>query len=869
MDICATEDHEMLTLRVKSGKLVADSYAKETVKFLSGLPYQKSTASSSTKFQHSQTRAVVRSGDNQQPDFHLRIDGMRAVCDWWWQKDEQLNFLRLLGFWLGHGSMSVREGLVIISQRKLECTAWLIDLLDEVFPRSWYRCSAGTDEDGETFNYFIRCPPLFEYLRQMAIGPRGYNPLEPQQLRKYPHFDRSAEVERAESASPYYVLTGCGRGNRSTWTEPAMMAALRMGTVRRPCYVCADASGVRLTCSGERCRHVDAITRAHPACVDVADEEAFAEPWLCDDCSGKKRRRTASASDSVETKAALSDEVDEETAVFLEREVSDDIIAPAFTAKALEMSEDPVETALDAVLAEETEETAADAWVTAVAGAQIVATGIVWNGGVWDIAKDRTWFYHKRWMGPNVAGTFANLSKRQAIALLEGFCRADGLWAGVQFADAAREQPTGNWQCSNSSFPLIDHLMLISQLAGARVDLSRSKKAGTVTNSFKKKSKNKKGRTVKYKVDLWTLYLGFNKTYSAEDVWVARLAKPVDATNVAARGYHQYEDDGHVYDITVADNHNFLASRLALKAIRAAPGAEVTRDVRAGPVYVGNCSFGDFAALSDEVDEATAAFLKREVSDGIIAPSFTPQALAVLKSKKEGAYIILQADAAYSPPPFEYRELYGLCFAQLRNSAALTPAAFQRVVTSEQSTLPPAAVRDLLVACITAKYTQSNSVVYAKDGQTIGVGAGQQSRVDCVKLAGDKAEVWWMRQHDRVKQLPLKPTVKRVERVNARIAFIEGEDMTVAEREEWQLQLTQPTQPLSREEKAQWLQQLQGVSLCSDAFFPFADNIHQCARRGVHFIAQTGGSRQDQQVIDAANRYGMRMAFTDIRLFHH
>ena len=280
-------------------------------------------------------------------------------------------------------------------------------------------------------------------------------------------------------------------------------------------------------------------------------------------------------------------------------------------------------------------------------------------------------------------------------------------------------------------------------------------------------------------------------------------------------------------------------------------------------------SFGDFAALSDEVDEATAAFLKREVSDGIIAPSYTAAALQLLRSKKERSYIILQADASYSPPPFEYRELYGLCFAQLRNSTSISPVSFQRIVTADQTPLPPHAVRDLLVACITAKYTQSNSVVYAKDGQTIGVGAGQQSRVDCVKLAGSKAEVWWMRQHERVAALPLKQSVKRVERVNARIAFIEGEDMTEAEREEWQLQLTRVEQPLSREEKAAWMKQLSGVSVCSDAFFPFPDNIHQCARRGVDFIAQTGGSKQDQLVIDAANRYGMRMTFTNIRLFHH
>lgn len=279
------------------------------------------------------------------------------------------------------------------------------------------------------------------------------------------------------------------------------------------------------------------------------------------------------------------------------------------------------------------------------------------------------------------------------------------------------------------------------------------------------------------------------------------------------------------------------------------------------------CSFGDFAALSDEVDAETAMFLKREVSDGIIAPSFTPEALEILKQKKSGSYIILKADPEFQAPEVEYREVFGLCFAQHRNTATFNRDSFKQVVT-QKNDLTEAAVTDMLVASITAKYTQSNSVVYAKDGQTIGVGAGQQSRVDCVKLAGAKAEVWWMRQSPKAKELTFKPDVKRVDRVNARIAFIEG-GMSDWELKLWEAQFTTKVQPLTESDKSAWMQGLKGVAICSDAFFPFADNIHQCARRGVQFIAQAGGSVQDKQVTEAADSYGMTMSFTGTRLFHH
>jgi phosphoribosylaminoimidazolecarboxamide formyltransferase/IMP cyclohydrolase len=278
-------------------------------------------------------------------------------------------------------------------------------------------------------------------------------------------------------------------------------------------------------------------------------------------------------------------------------------------------------------------------------------------------------------------------------------------------------------------------------------------------------------------------------------------------------------------------------------------------------------SFGDFAALSDPVDEATAEVLRTEVSDGLIAPDYTPAALEVLRRKKGGAFIVLQAREDYQPPELELKDVYGVTFAQRRNDVQLGPAHLERVVTRARA-LPAEAARDLLLAAITVKYTQSNSVGYALDGQMIGVGAGQQSRVDCTRLAGRKAEVWWLRQHPRVLALPFKPAVRRVERTNARVRYIEG-DSTPPEYAAWQALFEPVPPPLAAEEKAAWLARLRGVSLASDAFFPFRDSIDQAARRGVSYVVQPGGSVADDEVIRACDEYGMAMALSGVRLFHH
>jgi len=278
-------------------------------------------------------------------------------------------------------------------------------------------------------------------------------------------------------------------------------------------------------------------------------------------------------------------------------------------------------------------------------------------------------------------------------------------------------------------------------------------------------------------------------------------------------------------------------------------------------------SFGDFCALSDEVDECTAKLLSKEVCDGVIAPGYSAEALEILKQKKKGSFIILQASADYVAPEIEYREVYGLCFAQKRNTAAITLQQMENIVTKNKE-LTLQAKQDLVLATICLKYTQSNSVGFAIDGQMVGVGAGQQSRVDCVKLAGSKVETWWARQHPKVLALKFKEDVKRTARLNARVQYIEG-DFTPQSRVQFDSLFETLPEPLTTAEKAEWFSTLKGVSLASDAFFPFPDNIDIASLRGVTYISQPGGSIQDEQVTAACDGYGMVMCFTDTRLFHH
>lgn len=279
-------------------------------------------------------------------------------------------------------------------------------------------------------------------------------------------------------------------------------------------------------------------------------------------------------------------------------------------------------------------------------------------------------------------------------------------------------------------------------------------------------------------------------------------------------------------------------------------------------------SFGDFAALSDVCDESAAAFLRREVSDGIIAPGYTEGALAILRQKRGGRYLVLEIDPAYEPPALERREVFGVTFTQARSTARIDAPLLQNVVTARRS-LPDAAVRDLLVALVTLRYTQSNSVCLAWHGQAVGVGAGQQSRLHCTRLAADKADLWRLRRHEKALALPFLPQVGRPARDNATAQYLGGDADALLADGAWQALFSHRPEPLTAAERADWLAAAADVSLGSDAFFPFADSIERAAQSGVAFIAQPGGSVRDAEVIAACDRHGMAMAFTGVRLFHH
>ena len=279
-------------------------------------------------------------------------------------------------------------------------------------------------------------------------------------------------------------------------------------------------------------------------------------------------------------------------------------------------------------------------------------------------------------------------------------------------------------------------------------------------------------------------------------------------------------------------------------------------------------SFGDWISLSDECDRATALLIKPEVSDGIIAPGYTDEALEILQAKKKGNYNIVKIDPAYRPAPIERKQVFGVTFEQGRNEFVIDDALLGDIVTRNHD-LPESARRDLIIALITLKYTQSNSVCYAKDGQAIGIGAGQQSRIHCTRLAGQKADNWLLRQHPRVLELPFVKGLGRADRDNTIDVFISDEPDEVLAEGRWQRFFTEKPQPLTREEKRGWLDQQTGVALGSDAFFPFGDNIERAHRSGVCYVAQPGGSIRDDQVIETCDLYNMVMCFTHMRLFHH
>ena len=280
------------------------------------------------------------------------------------------------------------------------------------------------------------------------------------------------------------------------------------------------------------------------------------------------------------------------------------------------------------------------------------------------------------------------------------------------------------------------------------------------------------------------------------------------------------------------------------------------------------CSYGDWAALSDVCDEATARYLALEVSDGVIAPGYTPKALEILQTKRKGGYNVVEIDPNYVPKPIEHKDVFGITFEQGRNNFLINDELLEHVVTQRKE-LPVEARRDMLLALITLKYTQSNSVCYVKDGMTIGVGAGQQSRIHCTRLAGQKADNWWLRQHPKVLGLPFVSNIRRPDRDNAIDVYLSEESGDLLDNGAWKNTFVLEPQPLSAERKKEWISKMAGVTVGSDAFFPFGDNVERAHKSGVEFIVQPGGSIRDDHVIATCDKHGIAMAFTGMRLFHH
>ena len=494
MDVIATRHHRMLLAQLKSGHLdtrLPLSY--ETVQQLLDLTYDTADESKSSRFEHSSVRAALCAGLNRQPAVKVVISGLRRVCDWWWAQDQQLAFLTFLGVWLALGSLDAQCGAVLIPQPKEEASAWLVELLDAVFPRCWHRglAETGRRKDGTTASscYLIDCPPLSAWLRVMAVGPLGYNPSEPSARRRYPHFAYDPDLSAQQLRPPHRQP-----GKLDGWTEEDMLAAITASADARSGYCCSGA----IDCRCARCWPSQRV-----------DLNGFTSSLLEDE-----RRPVMNSPVVVAVMAARRGAVETQ------------VVDPPDT-DAADMRE---------------------------------------RSGDVD---------SKRWLGDaNVGAVFSRLSRRQAVALLDGFCRVDG---GAVEYDQKSCAPSGCWRCSSSSIPLIDHLQLIAQLAEASVEVALHS-ASSDTQDIDE------DQHVAFSADRWQLRLTFSRP-SRCPVPMTQLGRPVDVSaDVEARGYYQYEDDGRVYCIQVADNHNFLTQRLCRRRL---DGGGL--GVAARAVFVGNC----------------------------------------------------------------------------------------------------------------------------------------------------------------------------------------------------------------------------------------------------------------------------------------
>ena len=663
MDVIATHDHRMLIATISAGRATLQNVGYQPVGALLGLTYQVPAPSTVTKFSDSRSLHVICAGNSHQAAVKIVIPGLERICAWWHEQDEQRSLLQLIGFWVGDGHLDAANGVVLIAQKKAGSKAWLEQLLRRLFPRCssrWWSATPKSPRDPAMLTYEISCPPLYNYLRLMAVGPAGYNPRDPQHVRSYPHFSKESTLAREEQSSAYYQPDNI-HGHVSRWTEEEMLADMRDGATAiraaeyaadpERCCWCHGAESKRgsktVLCDGDGCRR-----GGHLRCAGLSAMPK--DDWLCRICSdaGEEKQADGSAAAGDEAGTApptqsmgvrAEDEEAEEAAsppagcsiccrredagallhchgnedaegatVLCPSQAHDDcvgLIGPWWcysctreqsgvatarvrgAAQVRQVADAAIVAAVDADDGAEND-APRRAWAVkdtegeAAVGAKLRVAGktVWWNNGWWIIINAH-WYYLKRWLGDQqqIADVYSRLSREQAIALLEGFCRADGKWEGICYEDdddaSQPHEPTGQWVCSHSSFPLIDHLSMIGQLAGASVDLTIVNEAG--------QSHRIKDRLVTFSVDHWQLAFTFRRRTHIPSLAIAPFGEPVDVSDSTdGRGYYQYEDGKvcRVYDITVDGNSNFLTQRLAKQ--RFSSGAI---GVRAHSVFVGNC----------------------------------------------------------------------------------------------------------------------------------------------------------------------------------------------------------------------------------------------------------------------------------------
>ena len=627
MDIIATGNHRMLLARLdpkcKDGLQRGTSVGYETVEELLPGPHRtysdiQGSRAKATAWPNSTMRSVVCAGvPPAQPNLKVVIPGLERVCDWWWEIDGQLAFLQFVGFWLRDGSLDLRDGYVVIGQKKESAKDWLEILLDQVFPR-WWRDHPQPSRPGFVV-YSIRCPPLYEYLRLMAIGPVGYNPRDPTQLRCYPDFKKAAGLAVKEQKSEYCQVFNSS-GSISTWTEAEMLERMRLVSGDRVCRQCE--CGERIWSDSRK--HLASSFDAHSfTCTMAIRQESADNKGEAGDVEVTRESHggeltpastTRSLRSSESTSTELSFSFDE--SMDLTTEAWEDegtaVVAEALKEAATEVEE---EVAVDEDDLPEVQEvvdekgnTVRISCGTATQDEEVAAKWegagktVWWNNGWWTIIGGH-WYHLKRWLGnqQQIKEVYSRLSRQQAVALLEGFCRADGHSTSIQFDEG---EPTGRWVCSNSSFPLIEQMQLLGHLAGAAVQLSLAVKAGH--------SRNIDGRTATFSVDHWMLYFTFTQTVG-RTFKTTPLVQPVDVSNdTAGRGYYQHEDDGRVYCITVDSdgdtNANFLTERLCYHRLSSGRVG-----VQAMSVFVGNCrkssiTFDPFLFLQLPIQQQTHSY---------------------------------------------------------------------------------------------------------------------------------------------------------------------------------------------------------------------------------------------------------------------